>query len=87
VSGFWSAPAQKLDKIAGSKRRASAKTLGARVGRVLERSKMGKFVRWDVLDGRLSWSFDQDKIVAEKLFDGCYIVVVRCPKRRWLRAK
>ena len=35
---------------------------------------MGKFVRWDVLDGRLSWSFDQDKIVAEKLFDGCYIV-------------
>jgi transposase len=30
----------ELDKIAGSKRRASAKTLGARVGRVLERSKM-----------------------------------------------
>jgi hypothetical protein len=30
------------------------------VGRVLERSKMGKFVRWDVIDGRLSWSFDQD---------------------------
>src|SRR5260370_42449396 len=59
----------ELDKIAGSKRRASAKTLGARVGRVLERSKMGKFVRWDVLDGRLSWSFDQDKIAAEKLFD------------------
>ena len=28
----------ELDKIAGSKRRASAKTLGARVGRVLERS-------------------------------------------------
>src|SRR6476661_10109711 len=46
----------ELDKIVGSKRRASTKTLGARVGRVLERSKMGKFVRWDVLDGRLSWS-------------------------------
>jgi transposase len=30
----------ELDKIAGSKRRASTKTLGARVGRVLERSKM-----------------------------------------------
>ena len=55
----------ELDKIAASKRRASAKTLGARVGRVLERSKMGKFVRWDVIDGRLSWSFDQDKIAAE----------------------
>ena len=28
--------------------RRNPKTLGARVGRVLERSKMGKFVRWDV---------------------------------------
>ena len=70
----------EFDKIAGSKRRANAKTLGARVGRVLERSKMGKFVRWDVLDGRLSWSFDQDKIVAEKLFDGSYIVSGEVPK-------
>jgi hypothetical protein len=65
----------ELDRIAGSKLRSSAQKLGARVGRVLERSKMGKFVRWDVIDGRLSWSSDQDKIAAEKLFDGCYIVV------------
>ena len=72
----------ELDKIAGSKRRASAKTLGARVGRVLERSKMGKFVRWDVIGGRLSWSFDQDKITAEKLFDGCYIVSGEMPKEK-----
>ena len=72
----------ELDKIAGSKRRVSAKTLGARVGRVLERSKMSKFVRWDVLDGRLSWSFDQDEIAAEKLFDGCYIVSGEVPKEK-----
>src|ERR1700726_3178615 len=57
----------ELDKIAGSKRRASAKTLGARVGRVLERSKMGKFVRWDVIDGRLSWNFDQEKMAASEV--------------------
>ena len=43
---------------------------------------MGKFVRWDVIDGRLSWSFDQDKIVAEKLFDGCYIVSGEVPKEK-----
>jgi len=43
----------ELDKIAGSKRRSTAQRLGARVGRVLERLKMGKFVRWDVIDGRL----------------------------------
>jgi hypothetical protein len=41
---------------------------------VLERSKMEKFVRWEVINGQLSWSFDQDKIAAERLFDGCYIV-------------
>ena len=40
--------------------------LGARVGRVLERFKMGKFIRWEVIDGQLSWSFDQNKIAAEK---------------------
>jgi hypothetical protein len=52
------------------------------VGRVLARSKMGKFVRWDVIDGGLSWSFDQDKIAAEKLFDGCYIVSAELPKEK-----
>jgi hypothetical protein len=35
---------------------------------------MCKFARWDVIDGRLSRNFDQDKIAAERLFDGCYIV-------------
>jgi hypothetical protein len=43
---------------------------------------MGIFVRWDVIDGRLSWSFDQDKIAAEKLFDGCYIVSGEVPKEK-----
>ena len=57
------------------------------MGRVLERSKMGKFVRWDVIDGRLSWSFDQDKIVAENSSMAVTSSVVRCPKRRWRLAK
>jgi hypothetical protein len=26
---------------------------------------MGKFVRWDLLDGRLAWSFKQDKMADE----------------------
>jgi transposase len=34
------------------------------------------------IDGRLCWSFDQDKIVAEKLFDGCYIVSGEVPKEK-----
>src|SRR6266850_1725577 len=82
VSGFWSAPAQNLTKSPAQNAGPVQRRWGARVGRVLERSKMGKFVRWDVLDGRLSWSFDQDKIVAEKLFDGCYIVSGEVPKEK-----
>ena len=63
-----------LEKIAGSKRRAKEGTIGARVGRVLQQYKMGKFVRWEVSEGRLSWSFDEGKIADEALFDGCYII-------------
>jgi transposase len=77
----------ELDQIAGSRRRSSAPKLGARVGRVLERSKMGKFVRWDVTEGGLSWSFDQDKIAAEKRFDGCYIVSAELPKEKMAAAE
>jgi hypothetical protein len=72
----------QLEKIAGSRRRATEKRLGARVGRVLERTKMGKFIRWQVLEGKLLWSFDQDKIAAERLFDGCYIVSCDVPQEQ-----
>jgi len=63
-----------LDKIANSDRRAQERTIGARVGRVLQKYKMGKFVRWEVGRGRLTWSFDEQKIAAEALFDGCHII-------------
>jgi hypothetical protein len=26
---------------------------------------MGKFIRWQVIDGQLSWSFDDNKVDAE----------------------
>jgi transposase len=77
----------QLDKIAGSRRRSSQKRLGARVGRVLERTKMGKFIQWKIVDGRLSWSFDQDKIAAEELFDGCYIVSSDVPQQEMAAAE
>jgi transposase len=72
----------ELDKIAGSSRRSTPQRLGARVGRVLERSKMGKFIQWQVLDGRLSWRFDDHKIAAEQRFDGCYIVSSDVPPEK-----
>lgn len=53
----------------------SPETIGARVGRVLQRYKMGKFVQWSAPEGKLEWRFDQEKIRAEERFDGCYVVV------------
>lgn len=63
-----------LDKIARAPGRTTAGKTGARVDRLLARTKMGKFVEWRVEAGRLTWSFNEEKIAAEEVFDGCYIV-------------
>jgi hypothetical protein len=65
---------QALDKIAGTKRQSTKEKIGARVGRVLQKYKMGKFVNWEVREGRLNWHFDEEKIAAELLLDGCYVI-------------
>lgn len=74
---------QSLASIASYKQACTVEKLAARVGRVLEKYKMGKFVIWNIeADGksacskqhRLQYKFDQEKIEAEKRFDGCYIV-------------
>ena len=63
-----------LRKIARSPRKSSDEKIGARVGRVLQKYKMGKFVVWKVVAGQLEWSLDAAKIAQEKLFDECYII-------------
>ena len=65
---------KQLDMIAGAKKKSSAAKIGARVGRVLQKYKMGKFVKWEAKDGRLLWYFDDEKIAAELLLDGCYVI-------------
>jgi transposase len=64
----------QLDKIKTSKRAATNEKIGERVGKVLAKTKMGKFVNYKVLDGVLEWSFDEEKISKEKQLDGCYII-------------
>lgn len=63
-----------LDKIAHAKRRGTAEKIGSRVGRVLQQYKMGKFVLWEVRDGQLNWRFNAERIAAELLLDGCYVI-------------
>ena len=63
-----------LEKIAHAQRVSTAEKIGSRVGRILQQYKMGKFVTWNVQDGRLQWKFDQERIAAEMLLDGCYVI-------------
>jgi transposase len=63
-----------LAKMAGRKKKTAAERLGAQVGKLLVRYKMGKFVEWEIQDGRLHWHWKEEAIAQEKLFDGCYIV-------------
>ena len=63
-----------LRQIARSPRQASHEKIGARVGRVLQQYKMGKFVAWEVKEGKLHWELNQAKITQEQLLDGCYII-------------
>ena len=73
----------ELDKIAGAGRRASAKTLGVRVGRVLERSKVGKFVRRDELMGGSHGALTKTRSLPKNSSTAVTLSVLRCPTRRW----
>ncbi len=72
-----------LDGIGAYKRKTTVEQLGARVGKVMAKYKMGKFIQWSIdadqanpisRKHRLVWSIDTDKVASEKRFDGCYII-------------
>jgi len=71
-----------LEKIANAKRKSTGEKIGARVGRILQRYKMGKFVHWEIQDGKLNWHFDEEKIAAELLLDGCYVITTDAKPER-----
>ena len=60
----------------------AADRLGAQVGKLLARYKMGKFVEWEIREGRLQWQWKQEPITQEKLFDGCYIIRTDTPAQQ-----
>jgi transposase len=65
---------EALNKIVGRKKKGKDEIVAAQVGKILARYKMGKFVEWKVLNGRLTWHLLEARIAQEKLFDGCYII-------------
>ena len=74
---------EQLEKIANSNRKTTAEKIGARVGKVLLKTKMGKFVKWKTTkQNKLEWSFDEEKIYSEELLDGCYIIYSDVPAEK-----
>ncbi len=72
-----------LKGIAAYQRKTTVEKLGARVGKVLAKYKMGKFIQWSIepdpanptsREHRLLWSIDTAKVAQEKSLDGCYII-------------
>lgn len=58
-----------------SKKPASDETIGARVGKALAKTRMGKYVNWRMQPGGiLDWHFDDGKIAADQALDGCYVI-------------
>jgi len=80
-----------LKEIAAYKRKTTVEKLGARVGKVLAKYKMGKFIHWSIeaddanrvsQQHRLVWSIETEKMAHEQRFDGCYIISTNVGKER-----
>ncbi|ETR67617.1 MAG: hypothetical protein OMM_05045 [Candidatus Magnetoglobus multicellularis str. Araruama] len=65
-----------------STRTTTTDKMSARVGKVLSKTKMGKFISWKVCEGKLEWSLEEELIANEALMDGCYIITSNVPKNR-----
>jgi transposase len=76
-----------LAKIVARKNQGAADRLGAQVGKLLARYKLGKFVDWEIREGRLQWRWKQELIEQEKLFDGCYIISTDVPAQQMKSAE
>ena len=72
----------ELNKIVNSKRKSTTPKISARIGMILSKTKMGKFVEWKVWGGKLKWSFNENLIDTETLMDGCYIITSDLPKEK-----
>lgn len=65
---------RELRKLSERKKQAAAERLGAQVGKLLARTKMGKYLTWSVESGRLKWERNQGAIDAAQALDGCYVI-------------
>lgn len=65
---------EALAKLSRSRKKRTPEQIGAAVGPILARWKVGKFFAWRVCDGKLEWSLEASKVQQEESLDGCYVV-------------
>jgi transposase len=63
-----------LDSIVARKNPAKPELLGAQVGKLLAKTKMGKYIDWEVVNGRLQWKIEKTVVDAAQALDGCYVI-------------
>jgi transposase len=54
--------------------------IGMRVGKVIDKYKVGKHFELDIRDNGFDFSIDEDKVAAEAALDGIYVVRTSLPK-------
>lgn len=76
---------QKLEKLRSRIERGrlhGKHNIGLRIGKVLNKYRVGKHFRLDILDDQFSFEIDQEKVVAEAALDGIYVVRTSVPEER-----
>ncbi len=79
------ATARQLDKVRGMVERGRLRgrdKIGVRVGKVVDKYKVGKHFVLDIHDDVFSFHIDQDKVAAEAALDGLYVVRTSLPEAR-----
>jgi transposase len=77
--------AKKLDKIRRSIERGrlhGKDEIGVRVGKVVNKYKVGKHFLLDIHDDRFDYKIDEEKVAAESALDGIYVVRTSLPETR-----
>ena len=87
---------QELSKIADYKQATTVEILGSRIGKILQKRKMGKYINWHVKadtdniksrNHKVTWSLNQEKIAESESLDGCYIITTDVAKEDMATAK
>jgi transposase len=63
-----------LKEVEVPKRKTADGNLGIRVGKILNKYKVGKFFDIEIKDGKLNFSINQDAVDQEAIYDGFYVI-------------